>query len=258
MIDLAVGVASLLVWFYLLVGRGLFWRGRERLEAVSPLNERRSEGDWLRVTAIVPARDEADVIGQAVTSLARQDYPGPFAILVVDDQSSDGTASVARRAMGGEGRITVLKGEGPPAGWAGKVWAMQEGAAAADAAPDPPDYLLFVDADIVLGDGLLRRLVEVAEAKRAALDLADGEATLREPGGTLARSRRSFSFSRCSIRFAWVNDPRRRSAAAAGGCMLVHRRSLAEAGGLAALRGALIDDCALAAVMKRRGRIWLV
>ena len=158
--------------------------------------------------------------------------------------------------MGGEGRITVLKGEGPPAGWAGKVWAMQEGAAAADAAPDPPDYLLFVDADIVLGDGLLRRLVEVAEAKRAALTSLMVKLRCESPAERWLAPAFVFFFQML-YPFCWVNDPRRAVAAAAGGCMLVHRRSLAEAGGLEALRGALIDDCALAAVMKRRGRIWL-
>src|SRR5208337_2771690 len=114
MINLALGVASLIVWLYMLVGRGRFWRGAELFEAVGI--ERR-EGEWPAVTAIVPARDEADVIGQTVASLIRQDYPGPFAILVVDDQSSDGTASAARRVAGEDGRLTVLTGQSPPAGW---------------------------------------------------------------------------------------------------------------------------------------------
>ena len=235
---------------------GGFGAEREPFEAVSPDNERRREGEWPSVTAIVPARDEADVIAQAVASLARQDYPGPFAIVVVDDQSSDGTARAAERAAGADGCLTVLHGESPPAGWAGKVWAMRQGIAAADAAPDPPEYLLFVDADIVLEDGLLRRLVAVAEAKRAVLASLMVKLRCESPAERWLAPAFVFFFQML-YPFSWVCDPRRRTAAAAGGCMLVHRQSLAEAGELAALRGALIDDCALAALMKRRGRIWL-
>ena len=254
MINLALGLTSLIVWLYLLLGRGRFWSSAELFEAVCPNIERRRNGKWPAITAIVPARDEADVIGQTVTSLLRQDYPGPFAILVVDDQSSDGTASAARRVAGEDGRLTVLAGQSPPTGWSGKVWAMRQGAAAAEAAP--PDFLLFVDADIVLGAGLIRRLVAVAEAKRAALASLMVKLRCESPAECWLVPAFVFFFQML-YPFAWVNDPRRRSAAAAGGCMLVHRRSLAEAGGLASLRGALIDDCALAALMKRRGPIWL-
>ena len=255
MINFALGIASLVVWLYLLAGRGRFWRGEELFETVGPDNERRFDGNWPRVTAIVPARDEADVIGQTVASLVRQDYPGPFAIVVVDDQSSDGTASAARRAAGADRPLTVLQGESLPAGWAGKVWAMRQGAAA-DSAPEPPDYLLFVDADIVLGTGVLRRLVAVAQAKRAVL--ASLMVKLRcESAAERWLVPAFIFFFQMLYPFSWVDDPRRTTAAAAGGCMLVHRPTLGEAGGLAELRGALIDDCALAALMKRRGRIWL-
>ncbi|HKN30631.1 MAG TPA: glycosyltransferase [Roseiarcus sp.] len=256
MINLALGFASLAVWLYLLAGRGRFWRGEELFETVRPDNERRFDGDWPRVTAIVPARDEADVIGQTVASLARQDYPGPFAVVVVDDQSSDGTASVARRAEVADRPLTVLQGESPPAGWSGKVWAMRQGVVAANAAREPPDYLLFVDADIVLKDGVLRRLVALAQAKRAALTSLMVKLRCESPAERLLVPAFIFFFQML-YPFSWVNDPRRRTAAAAGGCMLVHRQALAEAGGLAGLRGALIDDCALAALMKRRGPIWL-
>ena len=255
MINLALGVASVVVWLYLLVGRGRFWRAASLFEAVRPDNNRKRprEGQWPRVTAIMPARDEADVVGQAVASLAAQDYPGPFAITVVDDQSSDGTASAARRAGGA--RVTVIGGDNPPPGWTGKVWAMAQGVAAASAS-EPPDYLLFVDADIVLGDRVLRRLVELAREKDATL------ASLMVKLRCESRAERWLIpafvfFFQMLYPFAWVEDPHRSTAAAAGGCMLVDRRSLAEAGELAAIRGALIDDCALAAMMKRQGRVWL-
>jgi len=256
MINLAGGAACLIVWLYLLVGRGRFWRAEELFEAVGLDIERRREGPWPSVTAIVPARDEAGVIGQAIASLNRQAYAGRFAIIVVDDQSSDGTALAARRAAGPDQRLSIVEGQSPPPGWSGKVWAMQQGVAAAEAAPEPPDYLLFVDADILLWGGLLRRLVAVAEAKRATL--ASLMVKLRcESSAEHWLAPAFVFFFQMLYPFAWVNDPGRRTAAAAGGCMLVPRQSLAEAGGLAAVRGALIDDCALAALMKRRGRVWL-
>ena len=167
------------------------------------------------------------------------------------------TGRRARRGERGRGRrVTVLEGESPPPGWAGKVWAMAQGVAAAEAAPEPPDYLLFVDADIVLEERLLRRLIAFAEAKRAALASLMVKLRCESPAERWLVPAFIFFFQML-YPFSWVDDPRRRTAAAAGGCMLVHRQSLAEAGGLAALRGALIDDCALAALMKRRGRIWL-
>jgi hopene-associated glycosyltransferase HpnB len=256
MIILTVGVISLVVWLYLLLGRGAFWRGAELIEAVGAEYERRREGEWPHVTAIIPARDEAEVIGQSIASLMHQGYPGRFVVMVVDDQSSDGTASAAQRAAGGAGRLTVLDGQGPPAGWAGKVWAMRQGVAAADALTEPPDYLLFVDADIVLGDGLLRRLVAVAQANQAVLASVMVKLRCESPAERWLVPAFIFFFQML-YPFSWANDPRRKTAAAAGGCMLVRRQSLAEAGGLEALRGALIDDCALAALMKRRGRIRL-
>jgi hopene-associated glycosyltransferase HpnB len=241
----------------LLVGRGGFWRGAELIEAIGAEDVCRREGPWPRIAAIMPARDEAEVIGQSIASLMRQDYPGRFAVMVVDDQSSDGTASAARRAAGAEGPLTVIEGQSPPPGWAGKVWAMRQGVAAADAGPEPPpDYLMFIDADIVLEEGVLRRLVAFAEANRAVL--ASLMVKLRcESLAERWLVPAFIFFFQMLYPFSWVDDPRRRTAAAAGGCMLVHGQSLAEAGGLEALRGALIDDCALAALMKRRSPIRL-
>lgn len=253
MINLALSVASLVVWLYMLVGRGRFWRSN-LFEAVRPDDNLFREGELPRVTAIVPARDEAEVVGQAVASLAAQDYPGPFAILVVDDQSSDGTARAARDAA--EGRVTVLIGENRPTGWTGKVWAMAQGVAAAEFAAEPPEYLLFVDADIVLGARVLRDLVGLAREKDAAL--ASLMVKLRCESLAERWLVPAFVFFfQMLYPFSWVENLGRSTAAAAGGCMLVHRQSLAESGGLAALRGALIDDCALAALIKRHGRIWL-
>ena len=256
MIIPTLAVASLVVWIYLLVGRGFFWRCAERLEADSPDNERSREGGWPRVTAIVPARDEADAVGRAVDSLMRQDYRGSFRILVVDDQSSDGTAGAASRAAAGDARLAVLRGENPPAGWAGKVWAMQQGVAAANASPEQPDFFLFVDADIVLAEGALRRLASLALTRGAVLASLMVKLRCESPAERWLVPAFIFFFQML-YPFSWVGDAHRKTAAAAGGCMLVDRGALAKTGDFAALRGALIDDCALAAVMKRRGPIWI-
>ena len=244
----------LAIWLYLLVGRGAFWRGKQRDSPVPA-----GQGPWPALTAIIPARDEAECVGETVASLLRQDYPGEFAVILVDDQSRDATAQVARdaaAALGAAERLTVLSGRALPAGWTGKVWAQQQGVEAVTAVPHPPTYLLFTDADIVYAPGALTRLV--ARAQSGGYLLTSLMAKLRCQ--TLAE--RMFIpafifFFQMLYPFAWANDPRRRTAAAAGGCMLVRRDALRDAGGLAAIRGALIDDCALAAVLKARGPIWI-
>ena len=135
------------------------------------------------------------------------------AVILVDDQSRDGTAQVARdaaAALGAADRLTVLSGRALPAGWTGKLWAQSQGVEAAEAAPQPPDYLLFTDADIVYAPDELRKLVARARIGRLRAHLADGEASLRELCRAHVRSRPSSSSSRCSIPFAWANDPRPR------------------------------------------------
>src|SRR5471032_1513764 len=133
----AIGALSLAIWLYLVLARGGFWRARERDDRDAPTEP----AVWPAVTAVVPARDEADVIGRAVGSLLAQDYPGPFRVILVDDQSTDGTAEVARGAAGAGERLQVIDGKPLPGGWTGKLWALSQGVeqASADA---PPDYLL--------------------------------------------------------------------------------------------------------------------
>src|SRR5271170_3537551 len=145
----------LAIWLYLLLGRGAFWLGRERDEAIM------GQGPWPAITAVIPARDEAECVAESVASLLRQDYPGKFSVILVDDQSRDGTAQVARDAalaLGAANRLTVLSGQALPAGWTGKLWAQSQGVEAAEAAPHPPDYLLFTDADIVYAPDELTKL----------------------------------------------------------------------------------------------------
>ena len=203
----------------------------------------------------MPARNEAALIGETASACLGQDYSGPLTLVVVDDQSSDPTASLARRASHAGRQALVVEGVSPPNGWTGKLWAMQQGVDRADRAARP-DYLLFVDADIRLQPDVLRRLVALAEARGAVL--VSLMARLRcESAAERWLVPAFIFFFRMLYPFAWVNDPSRWTAAAAGGCMLVDRQALTEAGGLAALRGALIDDCALAAALKRHGPIWL-
>jgi hopene-associated glycosyltransferase HpnB len=253
----AVASATLAIWLYLLLARGGFWLARETDRALLPGNlpHAEDESDWPSVTAIIPARDEAEVMGETVASLLRQDYPGRFTLILVDDQSSDGTMDVARRAAAAAGaadRLTVIAGADLPPGWTGKLWAMQQGAVFAESRPEPPDFILFSDADIAYAPGVLQRLVAGARG----MVLASLMVKLRcESAAERLLIPAFIFFFRKLYPFAWVNDPARGTAAAAGGCMLVRREALQAAGGLGAIRGALIDDCALGALLKRQGPI---
>ena len=178
---------------------------------------------------------------------------------MVDDQSRDGTAQVAHRAaaaVGAAGRLTVLSGRPLPAGWTGKLWAQHQGVAAAEAAPRPPDYLLLTDADIVYVPDELRKLV--ARAQSGGNVLTSLMAKLRCDSFAERMFIPAFIFFfQMLYPFAWANDPRRATAAAAGGCMLVRRDTLRDAGGMASIRTALIDDCTLAKRLKAHGPIWI-
>lgn len=243
-----LALIALAAWIYLLAFRGGFWRGRENdAEAVD------EPARWPTVVAIVPARDEADVIRQAAESLRQQDYPGAFRVIIVDDDSSDGTSQEAARARG-DHPLEVLIGAPLVDGWTGKLWAQSQGVARAEAFA--PDYLLLTDADISHERTNLRRLV--ARAETGGLDLTSLMARLTVRSGWERLTIPAFIFFfQMLFPFAWVNDPDRRIAAAAGGCMLVRREALAAAGGLARIRGDIIDDCALARLLKARGPIWL-
>ncbi len=242
-----LSAASLAAWAWLLIGRGGFWKAGERLDEADD-----ASGPWPPVTAVVPARDEADVIGPALDALAAQDYPGRLAIVVVDDASTDGTAAASRAALAdvaGE----VVPGAPLPRGWTGKLWALDQGIRRA--APDSR-YLWLTDADIVHAPDTLRRLVGKAETER--LDLVSLMVRLRAETGWEKLLVPAFVFFFQKLYpFPRVNDPASGTAAAAGGCVLLRREAHQRIGGLAAIRGELIDDCALARAVKRGGRIWL-
>jgi hopene-associated glycosyltransferase HpnB len=239
---------SLAIWIGLLLFRDGFWLARNTDDGMAP-----TPAFWPAVTAIVPARDEADVIGRAIASLVAQDYPGAFRIILVDDGSSDGTGAIARRAAGASDRLTVIDGSAPPAGWTGKLWAMRGGVAQAG---DAPAYLWFTDADIAHAPDTLRSLVARSEQHGLVLDSLMAELRC-DSFAEKALIPAFVFFFQMLYPFARVNRPGAKMAAAAGGCMLVRRDALARAGGLAAIADAIIDDCAMGTAMKAQGAIRL-
>jgi hopene-associated glycosyltransferase HpnB len=243
MIALAIGVLALLIWIVLLLTG--FWRTDARDTWAAQI----APAIWPDVVAVVPARDEADVIACSIGSLARQDYPGSFSIRLVDDNSSDATADIARALH--SDRLEIVSGAPLANGWTGKLWAVFQGIAAAGV----PEYLWLTDADIEHAPDTLRTLVAIAEAGDRRL--VSFMAKLRcDTAAEKAFVPAFVFFFQLLYPFARVNRPNGMGAAA-GGCVLVRRDALEAAGGIAAIRGALIDDCTLGALIKRQGPIWL-
>ncbi len=249
---ITIGAVAVAAWVYLLVGRGWFWREADRGE-YQPRRADRMAGP--KIVAVMPARNEAATIGRAVRSLLEQDYDGDVHIMVVDDQSDDGTAEAARAAAQGNPHLEVMKGKPLPAGWAGKVWAMQQGIEAARASN--PAFILLTDADVVHAPDNLAKLVEIAIA--GGYDLTSFMVRLHCESTAerlLIPVFVFFFFLLYPPR--WVADPRKQAAGAAGGCMLVRPEALKRARGMASIRGEVIDDCALARMIKNMGgRAWL-
>lgn len=250
----AAGACSL-AWLYLALGRGWFWRTDVRLPPVAPGQE---PAAWPAVAVIVPARNEEAVLATTLPGLLGQDYPGPFKVVLVDDRSTDATLAVARsvdRSLGSTTRLTVVEGTDPPPGWTGKMWALEQGSARPEVAG--ADYLLLTDADIRHPPGSLRRLVAAATSQK--LDMVSLMARLGADHGWERLVVPAFVYFFAQLYpFRWVNRDRCRTAAAAGGCVLVGGGALAASGGFSAIRGAVIDDVSLARRLKRNGsRIWL-
>lgn len=255
----AVALPPALAWLYLLLAQGRFWRADQRLPQ-SGLER----GAWPSVVALVPARNEAAVVGEAVRSILAQDYPGSLSLVLVDDGSTDGTAAVAQQAAAEAGqaaRLSVVAAGPREPGWVGKLWAQESGRRAWRAGAAAPDYWWLTDADIGHAPEMLRRLMAKAEEERRALVSLMVLLWCRSFWERLLIPPFVFFFQKL-FPFARVNDDRNGLAAAAGGCMLLRADTLSEAGGLARIKDALIDDCALAALIKpvalRQNRgIWL-
>ena len=247
----AIAGFSVVIWLYMLLARGGFWHAEPRLDGAPP-----SLSAWPAVVAVVPARDEADVVGQALASVLQQDYPGSLSVVLVDDDSSDATAHAATEAAaasGQGGRLTVMSARPLPSGWAGKPWALSEGVERAAEIAPAARYLWFTDADIEHDPASLRRLVAKAEQDDRDMVSVMVMLTCRGVWERLLIPPFVFFFQML-YPFDWANKPGRPTAAAAGGCIVLRRDALARAGGLASVRDALIDDCTLAARIKRTGR----
>jgi hopene-associated glycosyltransferase HpnB len=242
----------LAIWVYLLLARGTFWRLSEDAAAPKPLE------NWPRVIAVVPARNEAETVARAVTSLINQDYPGESEIIVVDDQSEDATAVLAQKAANesrAPQRVKIHSAAALAPGWTGKLWALNEGVSAA--AKKSPEFFWFTDADVVHAPDTLRRLVFRAE--RDSLDLASLMVLLQAktfPERLLIPPFLYFFLMLYPPR--WIANPKARAAGAAGGCILLRRGAFERIGGFVSIRNEVIDDCALARAVKRSGgKIWL-
>jgi len=257
--SLALGLAglSLFIWIFLLLGWGQFWRADQRL--VGRDEKTPSDSSLPSVCAVIPARNEADMIPTTLRSLLQQDYAGEFSAILTDDCSTDGTGDLAKQIAAEEGmseQFEVLSGQPLPAGWSGKLWAMEQGIRHALARPTPPDYFLLTDADIVHAPENLRQLA--FKGGNEDLDLVSLMVRLRcESFWEQALIPAFIFFFQKLYPFRWANSPQRKMAAAAGGCILIRRKALERIGGIGAIREALIDDCALAAKVKAGGKIWL-
>jgi hopene-associated glycosyltransferase HpnB len=242
----------LAIWIYLFLARGNFWQLRE--DTLEP----KTLGNWPRVVAVVPARNEGVTVSQALLSLLKQDYPGGFSIIIVDDHSEDGTVAVAQKVANESGasrRVKIHSAAPLAPGWTGKLWALNEGIQLASS--QLPEFLWFTDADIEHAPDTLRRLVCRAETE--SLDLASLMVLLQAktiPERLLIPPFLYFFLMLYPPR--WIADSSASTAGAAGGCILLRRNVLAPIGGIASIRGEVIDDCALArAVKKNDGKIWM-
>ncbi len=234
---------SLAAWVFLALFRGGFWRADQCLDAAGAALAR-----WPSVTAVIPARDEAATIGNVIAAHMAADYQGDFRIILVDDNSSDGTGDIAKAAAGESDHLSIIDGAPLPEGWTGKLWAMHQGVTAAQTRSDPV-YFLLTDADIVLARDTLARLVAKAETERLSLVSLMARLDARGIWGGLLIPAFVFFFQKL-YPFPQSNDPNDNIAAAAGGCMLVRAADFHAVGGVTEIRNQLIDDCALARNIK--------
>ena len=242
---------SLAAWLVLVFARGGFWKADILLATSDWASD--ADADWPATSIVLPARNEAAVLPRTLPSLLSQDYPKPIDIFLVDDQSDDGTpdegVNIRERSVSHH-QLKVVRGEPTPSGWAGKVWAMHQGAQ--EALSLDPKYVLFTDADITFAPSSARELVDAAES--GSFDLVSVMARLRTSGLLESLLVPAFVyFFAMLFPFRWVNRQDKPTAAAAGGCMLVRTSSFRSTGGLERIADRIIDDCALASVIKSGG-----
>jgi hopene-associated glycosyltransferase HpnB len=255
LLALILAAVSLLIWVVLAFFRGAFW---QVLAFDDDFAKQESLAQWPRVAAIVPARNEAETITRTVESLVKQVYLGELRVVVVDDHSEDGTGALAREASGRVGaseRVLILQGGALESGWTGKLLAMQQGVESGVARE--ADYFWFTDADIEHAPDTLRRVVQRAEKEK--LDLVS--LMVLSQVNSLPERLLIPPFLYFFLKLyppSWSASRKWKTAGAAGGCVLLKRTALERIGGLAAIRGEVIDDCTLARAVKRTGGgIWM-
>ena len=253
MLATIAGILSVLAWLYLVFGRGGFWRVSRHLPALLPKPKSPS-----RIAPVIPARNEAGVIGKSIFSLLNQTGDHAIHIFLVDDDSNDGTAEAARRAAEHSGKplaLTIIQGTALPAGWTGKLWAVQQGIE--QAREWQPDFFLLTDADILHASNNVATLVSIAD--NSSYDLASFMVRLQCQTAAEKLLIPAFVFFFFKLYPpAWISSPRYSTAGAAGGSILVRPETLENAGGIEAIRNEIIDDCALARAVKRHGgKVWL-
>jgi len=258
MIFSAIALLTFLIWLFLI----LFWGGFWRCNVILPQGELAISPT---VCAIVPARNEADVLPMTLRSLLQQDYPGVYSVILVDDHSSDNTAQVAQEvaeSLGKRDRLQILTSKPLPPGWTGKLWAMEQGLRQGRALDPTPDYFFLTDADIDRDKDNLQRLVAQAQQTRSELTSLMVLLRCKSFWEQLLIPAFVFFFQKL-YPFAWVNNPQRNLAAAAGGCTLLSRQAVDRLGGLEVIKDAIIDDCTLAQAVKKPSseginhQIWL-
>ena len=251
---LLIAIASLTIWLGLYFFWGQFWQG------VRLIPNRKKLNLYPHIWAIIPARDEADVIAASLSSVLKQDYPGLLSVVLVDDNSSDNTVTIARSTVeqiATERPLTIISGQPLPSGWKGKLWALKQGINYATQQEPKPDYFLFTDADIQHHNSNLTELITQAQTEK--LDLVSLMVLLRCQSFWEKFLIPAFIFFFQQLYpFKLANNPQSFVAAAAGGCILIKATTLEKIGGIAAVKNALIDDCTLAKKVKSNGgKIWL-
>ncbi|YAI82755.1 MAG: glycosyltransferase [cyanobacterium endosymbiont of Rhopalodia sterrenbergii] len=244
-----VTILSLIIWLYLLLFRGKFWLSNQKIDP-----EKISLTTYPSVCAVIPARNEADVLPVSLRSLLNQDYLGDFNIILVDDQSDDETAEIAHKlatTFHKTDQLTVIDGELLSSGWSGKLWAMEQGIKYIKEQNLHPDYILFTDADIKHHQTNLRELVGKSQQENLAMTSLMVRLRCQSIWEQFLIPAFVFFFEKL-YPFLWVNNPHHKMAAAAGGCILIRKDILEQVGGLEIVRQALIDDCSLAAAVKSK------
>lgn len=254
------GLLPVLIWLYLLFGRGEFWQKGPFLDAITSDQLQNIDLSAKKVIAVIPARNEADVIAQSLSSLLT-DQSQPISIILVDDQSDDGTADHAQSYLDQlpadqACRVTILRSAPRPAGWTGKLWAVHQGVTYVLSLPEQPEYILLTDADIHHGPNMVPALIHKADQEQRHLVSLMVKLACQSSMDRLLIPAFVFFF-KLLYPFNWINNPQKSLGGAAGGCMLVRRDSLVAAGGIEAIKDALIDDCTLGQLMKGQGSIWL-